>query len=186
MKKEKLKKIYRYNQESNHFEIEISLDSYRELFNDWDGSPLRKKDLHPEFVDYLEGVAEDIPTKYSVDIIFVMFHIKKDDSLETASKQVFKNYFNYLININKRLITKAIRKALLYFLLGFTLLATAVYFKGQSVLSSEIFFEGVFIGGWVFLWEAVSLSFFRTFELIIKNKRHSRFTQSEIYYIYKP
>lgn len=177
--------MYNFNKQTGRFELELSIDYYKELFNDWDAAPMRKKDLDPELVSYLETVAEDIPMKYRIDIVFVMQDTFKDEALEDISKQVFENYFHYLIHFNKRHMNKLIRKAFMYMILGFAFITIAVNFRNVPILSYEIFSEGLFIGGWVFMWEAVSLLFFRVAEYWTLNKRYKRFASSDITYIYR-
>ena len=46
--------IYNINPKTSAYMIEVSLDDYAELFNGWDASPLRRRDLEPEFLDFLE------------------------------------------------------------------------------------------------------------------------------------
>lgn len=185
MKKSNLKKIYKYNEKMQRFEIEISLDYYKEMFNEWDAAPLRKKDLDPELVEYLENAANDIPLKQNVAINFIMPKNVKNIEMEDITRRVFKNYFQFLIHLNDRKIGKLFRRSIFFMLTGFILIALAYFLTKYDTIPFEVFSEGVFIGGWVFIWEAISLQFFHIFDLKNINKRYKRYTQSTINYIYR-
>lgn len=186
MKPDGLKELYRYNEEHRRFIVEISLDYYRELFNDWDAAPMPKKDLDPELVDYLEQVALDIPLKQNIEIRFILPRGTKNPNLEHISRNVFSHYYLFLIRLNQRQIRRYWKKALVYILTGFLFLSVAYLMQRFRTLSFDIFAEGLFIGGWVFLWEAVSLLFFHISELRTENKRHARYASAPITYQYHP
>ena len=185
MKKSNLKKIYKYNETRKQFELEISLDYYKEMFNEWDAAPLRKKDLDPELVDYLENAAIDIPLKHDVLIHFIMPKNVKNSEMEEITRKVFRNYFMFLVHLNQRKIMKLFRKAILFGVLGFLMITLAYLFVEYDTIPFEIFTEGVFIGGWVFIWETISLLFFHIYDLRSANKRYLRFNNSKIEYTYK-
>lgn len=184
MKKSYLKKIYKYNETTRKFEIEISLDYYMEMFNEWDAAPLRKKDLDPELVDYLVNAGLDIPLKHDIDISFIMPKNKRNSEMEDITVKVFKNYFLFLIHLNRRQITRHYKRALTYMSLGFILLTTAFLAEASNRVTFDVLKEGLFIGGWVFLWETISLAFFKVNDLKMSNKRFKRFSDSQIKYKY--
>ena len=53
-------------------------DYYQEIFNDWDASPVRKKDLDPELVHYLESSSGEISRKNKLTIHFSLPINQKD------------------------------------------------------------------------------------------------------------
>jgi len=185
MKKNYLKKIYKYDDINKRFVIEISLDYYLEIFNDWDAAPIKKKELDPDFLDYLETAGEDIPLRDMCALVFVMPKEVENQESEEITTQVFRNYFNFLIHHNKRDISKQFRRALTYMITGFIFVAIAYIMQQYTTFFLEILSEGMFIGGWVFMWEAISLLFFKTTSLNRKIKRYRRFVDSSITYEYK-
>ncbi len=184
MNKNYLKKIYKYDDTKKCYLIEISLDYYLELFNDWDAAHIKRKELHPELVEYLETVAEDIPLKEKLEIVFVMPDTVKNTDTEQISKQVFNNYFNFMIHLNQRNLRKMLKQAIYYIITGFTFVTLGYLLQKYQALSIEIFSEGLFIGGWVFMWEAISLLFFKSGSIRRINKAYLRFIESEITYQY--
>ncbi len=152
MKLDTLKKIYKYDENEKQFIVEISLDYYQELFNAWDAAPIRKKDLDPELVAYLEDVGEDIPLKEKIVIVFIMPSSALNKKTEHISKQVFTNYFSYLIHLDKREMKKLVKQSLFYLLTGFLFIVIAYLIPVQNTLLTEVLSEGMFIVGWVFIW----------------------------------
>ena len=43
----RLRKIYRQNPDTGAFLIEVALDRYEEIFNEWDPVPYKRRDLNP-------------------------------------------------------------------------------------------------------------------------------------------
>lgn len=187
MKKSVLKKIYRYDDEKNAFLIDISLNNYQELFNDWDASPIRKKDLDPDFLDYLETSALEITKKENMIINFSLPKIIKKKESEEKVMQSIKNNFITTIHFIRKDLTQSFRKILLFILVGFTLVIFAymIKFNTSINLAFDVITEGLFIGGWVLLWEAFSLFFFSSYELRKKKKMYQRFLLTEIMFTYK-
>ena len=65
-----LQSYYPFNKIMNSFVVEIALNSYADIFNDFDPSPYRKKDLNPELMNYLNDCSSDIPLDYPLILQF--------------------------------------------------------------------------------------------------------------------
>ncbi len=185
MNKNYLKKLYKYDDVKNRYMIEVSLDDYLELFNAWDAAPIKKKELDPELLVYLEDVAEDIPMRDDIEVVFVMPEAEKNLEMEEISKQVFRNYFNYLINLNRRTMSRSWKLSIYYFITSFIFVGLAYLLQFKTTLFIEILSEGLFIGGWVFMWEAISILVFKTSSVRRQSKRYLRYAESDISYEYR-
>ncbi|MDD3477692.1 MAG: hypothetical protein PHP32_02360 [Candidatus Izemoplasmatales bacterium] len=186
MKKDELKKVYKYDEEKKCFIVEISLDYYLEMFNDWDAAPLKRKDLEPELVEYLENVAEDIPLHQNISIVFMMPKSVENTQTESVSRQVFINYYGYLIHLNQRQIRRNWKRSFGYLTTGIIFLIAATLLPTGTTLPLEVLSQGMYIGGWVFAWEAISAAVFQMSELRAKNKRYLRYQRAQIDYVYRP
>lgn len=185
MKKSYLKSIYKFDETRDTYLLEISIENYNELFNAWDASPIRKKDIDPELAEYLEQVGVDIPLKENIEIIFLIPKKARNEAFETKSKKAFLNYFNANIHFINRTLKSNLRKVFAYLLISFMFITVAYVLNSSSVtLSFDIIKEGLFIGGWVFMWEAFSLFFFSTSEIIAKKRRLQRFANTKILFHY--
>jgi hypothetical protein len=183
-KKNEALNLYRVDQETQAYMIEVSLDDYSELFNGWDASPLRRKDLEPELMDYLEEAGSEIPMSESVELCFYMPKEKRDLEKEDRSVTTIQNNFKVVMQVIQKKIKRNYRRLLVYVTLSLIFLTAAYLLRNVTHLSllSNIMIEGFFIGGWFLLWEAFSLFFFDTHEYKIRQKLFQRFLDSKIYF----
>jgi len=185
-KKSYLNQIYKYDDTDKTYVVEVSLETYHELFNGWDASPTKKKDLDSELLDFIETAAYDIPMKQHVKLSFAIPLTEKDEKLESSSKTAIHNNFKMIIHfINKQLILNN-RKILTYITLSFTFITLAYIMVSfyEDSLTFNILREGFFIGGWFLLWESFSLFFFDSYEVRQRRKRFQRYLDSEINFRY--
>ena len=184
MNKKKLEtlSLYRTNPENNAYLIEVSLDDYSELFNGWDASPVRRKDLEPELLDYLEEAGTEIPIKQSIEMVFYLPKDKRDAEKDERSILTIQNNFKVVNQMIQKKIERNYRRLLVYVTLSLIFLVAAYLLRNVTTLSllTNIMIEGFFIGGWFLLWEAFSLFFFDTHEFKIRQKIFKRFIDSKI------
>jgi hypothetical protein len=97
----KLSQIYSYDKNDNCYLVQVSLDSYDEIFNSWDATPIKRRDLEIDLLDFLEQVAYDIPMSENVRLVFQLPKELKDDKKEAiATEGIFHNFrmINHFIN----------------------------------------------------------------------------------------
>lgn len=186
-KKNTVFNFYNINDETNAYMIEISLDNYAELFNGWDASPLRRRDLEPELLEYIEQCGYEIPLENNLEMYLYLPSELKDDEKEQRSKTGIINNFNVvLFSIGKQL-KKIYRQIFLNILMSFMFLIAAYILRNFIQISDmflTIFIEGLYIGGWVLLWEAFSLFFFHSHDIRQRRKVFLRFSEMKIYFKY--
>lgn len=184
MKKKKLEyqSLYNRNSTTGNYMIEISLDDYSELFNGWDASPLRRKEMEPELLDYLEQAGLEIPIKEALEICFYMAKANRDEEKEQRSVAAIKNNFKVVLSFIHKNLSRGYRKMFTYIILSFIFITLAYVLKTfeDLPLLSSIMREGLFIGGWVFLWEAFSLFSFTTHEERKRRKIFMRYLNSDV------
>lgn len=185
-KKSYLNQIYKYDDTDKTYVVEVSLETYHELFNGWDASPTRKKDLDSELLDFIETAAYDIPMKQNVKLSFAIPLSEKDEKLETSSKTAIYNNFKMIIHFINKELSLNNRKILTYITLSFTFITLAYIMVSfyEDSLTFNILREGFFIGGWFLLWESFSLFFFDSYEVRQRRKRFLRYLDSEINFRY--
>ncbi|MFP4417587.1 MAG: hypothetical protein ACLFSB_09980 [Chitinispirillaceae bacterium] len=174
--------IYRYDKDSGSYIIEIALEKYEDLFCQWDPAPFKLRDIDPDLELYLEGCSDDIPFKYPVTLHFKIPNDLKKDTIEEQARNGLKNGFRFKRYFIRQAIGAANRRTLLFFLIGFGFLYVATSFPAKLIQSAfpQLLVEGLFIGGWVFVWEAISLIIFTTRGLNHKNRIYKRLQASEI------
>lgn len=183
--KKKLKKqlsLYRVNPINNRLIIEIAISDYMEFFHEWDNAVFRKRDIHPELVEFLDLCSSEIPLKKQFDIEFCL-----DISVEDLEKEklIVASYRNYY-NSKNRLIVRAIQRLLRYSLilllisLGFMVLNVILNSHPSTQVFPMILMEGVRIGSWVFMWEAFHTAFMQSLDPFKRRREFNRFLKANI------
>lgn len=187
MKRSYLRKIYRYDETKNAYNIDVLLDDYKEVFHDWDASPTRKKDLNPELVEFLENSSEDIPKNEKINIVFSLPIDKKDTVGEERIILGINNYFKSILYFTDRTMKRQLRKIASFISLGFSFILVAYFVQNSFNLNIgvDVLIEGIFIGGWVLLWEAFSLFFFSMNDVNKERRTYQRFLESNIQFVYR-
>ncbi|RAK07104.1 hypothetical protein C8C77_11840 [Halanaerobium saccharolyticum] len=182
-----LRYIYHTNQHNKAYLIELNLDCYDDLFNSWDGSALDRKELDPELSHFLERASYELPLKDRVELCFYLPESKKDEKMEADSRATIKNNFRMKLFFINQDLKQNSKKIATYILMGITFLITAYLIPESKDLSLliSLLMEGLFVGGWVFLWEAFSIFFFGSRELKDKKKRYFRYLDSNILFKYR-
>jgi hypothetical protein len=90
-----------------------------------------------------------------------------------------------LVQLRKKEINKLYKKALIFTILGFSFLTSSFYLREFTLFSLEIITEGLIIGGWVFLWEALSKVAFESADYKEMVKQYKRYVKANITYEYR-
>jgi len=184
-KKRYFHKLYKYNELSNTYSIEVSLDNYDDVYDDWDASPFKKRDIEDEFNDFVVNSSQDIPFNYNISILLYLPESKRDKQKEVTLISAYKNYYAYALdrlNKSKRILYE---KTLSYLILSIFMLGIGYFFfKGARTIFSNILHEGIFIGGWVFLWEFFTSIIITSRELREEYKTIQRLYRAEIVFVY--
>jgi hypothetical protein len=176
--------LYSFDPETRVYAIEVSLDDYSELFNGWDASPLKRKELEPELMDYLEGAALEIPPREKTEICFHLPASLRDPEKEAKSAAAILQNMRVQLLLTQRKLGEIYRKAAAYAGISLLLLTVAYAVPGRVSLQvfTKIITEGVFIGGWWFLYEAFSMVFFVGHDARRRRSIILRYLDSPIYF----
>ena len=83
MKSEPISTLYERNPVTGNFIIEIALDKYGDVFNEWDHATYRKRDMDPELAFFLEESSAEIPIRYGLDLVFYLPKQEMDKEKES-------------------------------------------------------------------------------------------------------
>jgi len=184
-KKRYFQKLYKFNEASNTYSIEVSLDNYDDVYDDWDASPFKKRDIEVEFNDFVVNSSQDIPLNYDISIVLYLPEAKKDEQKEITLISAYRNYYAYALDRLNKKITILYKKTISYLLLSIFMLGIGYFFfRGTRTIVSNILHEGIFIGGWVFLWEFFTSIFITRRELQEEYKIFKRLYRADILFIY--
>ncbi len=182
---EHLKNLYKQNKDGE-FIIEVFLDRYIDAFNEWDSAYLEVRDLNPGLIHFLERCSQDIPIRYGIELLFTVSEPKDFETEELIFKGVRANCSYKILRerTNLRLLYRRIKK---YFAVSLALLVLVFSLDPilQESLMTRTLKEGMMIGGWVFLWQALSLFSFSRGEIVRKIRHYKRFLESRISFRYE-
>ncbi|TFG63760.1 MAG: hypothetical protein E4H36_04785 [Spirochaetales bacterium] len=184
------KKIYRYNRKKDTYYVDIALDYYKDIYDEWDFSPVRNRDLDKELIEYLEECSHEIPLKAKIEIYFHLPEKLQDEEKERESIQGFRHFFKYsytkLVFQRRRFLWSTV----MYAAFGLCLLVGGFLIQDRlpettSLRILSLIPEGLYIGAWVLIWEVFSIIFFE-----YRNHRRSllerkRLASARIVYIYE-
>jgi len=185
-KSDYLQKIYEKNTTTGNYVIQVAIDKYTDIFNEWDRAPFRKRDMDPDLAIFLENCFEDIPAKYGVDICFYLPKEGKDISREELLIAGIKTYYSFYLHQEIKTLKENYSRLFKYLLSSFSLLAVSVFLStsvGDNIILGTVQ-QGFNIGGWVFLWEVISIIVFRGREVSSEISKYQRFLNSLIYFKY--
>lgn len=183
MKQDKLfNEVYKRNQSNNHYMIEIALNQYSDVFSEWDPAPYKRRELDSDLELYLQGCSDEIPLRYPVELWLIVPADVRDEAVEEEVRIAFKNSLAFKMYFLKRELKRTNLQALRCILLGFLFLWLGAGFSdqyGDEGLRS-LLAEALIIGGWVFLWEAVSLFFFTDHEIYHRYRVYRRWQKAPV------
>jgi len=174
--------IYKLDSATDRYMIEIALDQYTDIFSEWDPAPFKRRSLDPDLELYLEASSEEIPLHYPIELYFTIPQGSQDDGMEEAAKNGLRNSCLFKLYLLRRKIEKTNTLMVRYIILGFMLLwigtLLASQYADETILS--LFADALLIGGWVFIWEAVSLFSFTNRELYHDYRTYKRLKNAPV------
>lgn len=178
--------MYDRDKVTGAFIVEIALHRYKDVFNEWDPAPFKRRDVNPDLYLFLSECSSGIPFKYPLAIRLHIPKDAKDEAKENLIVSGMKNYFAFDANLIEKEIKESNGKILRYVTTAIAFLFLAFWLKGMfgENIFSTVLLEGLFIGGWVFLWEAFSVFSFDRKKIVRSMKKTQRFIDSEIRFRY--
>ena len=182
-KKKLLDTLYKYNGRSNAYEVSLSLRNYEEIYNSYDYSQYKKRDMDDDFLDYIYHSSLDIPLKHKVKLAF---HLKKevyDEEKNKSLKNAIKNNYTWRKRIIVNQLKDKYKECILLFLVGFIFLTLAflvIPLFSNSNMFLDVVGESVSIIGWVFLWDLVEILSFQVTKLHKKRRVLERLIDSRV------
>lgn len=185
MKNEISHSLYECNPETGNYIIEVSLDKYGDVFNEWDHATYGRRDMEPELAFFLEECSGEIPAHHGIDLVFYLPRQAKDAGKESIISKVVKGYYEFYASVERKALSRIYRQRVHHVLLAACLLAVTYLFNfwQRSVLLSVIE-EGLVIGSWFFLWESISFFIFGRSKYTSKIRTYERLARANIYFRY--
>ena len=178
--------VYKQNKKTGAALVEIRLDDYDEMFRGWDASPAAHREMHPELLRFMEESGFEIDYKRPIEFCFFVEKDNLDKEKESLSKEAIRNNFKMAVFRADKTLNKNRRRMMAYVFFSILfLIASFIMTEAASPhILSQIFIQGLFVGGWVLLWEAFSIFFFTSHEIRQRRKRYVKFLDSDVYFKY--
>ncbi len=152
--------VNRYNKDlAGNVLVDVSASRAEDLYNVFDrSSPYSRRDLDEDLVNYIIECARELGDEPFA--IRVSLAAPPDDTMLGRIKGGIRNYFVYRAAVEEREHAQLIRRSLLFFALGVTILLASVWLRqwlGEepSALAS-VLSEGLTVAAWVSLWESLA------------------------------
>jgi|WetSurMetagenome_2_1015567.scaffolds.fasta_scaffold105814_2 hypothetical protein len=183
---EDLQETYPFEVGTRTYTIPVSIEHYQDFTTDMDPSPAPTRDLAIELVDYLNQCSDEIPCRYPISL---HFHIRADtrDMLsEKICMDSLRNFFQHEVYVGKSEIRRKRVEALKYLLVSFLCLSIYVVSDkfGSASFFPDLFREALLIGGWVFMWETVTINFIEMDKYYQNIKKLKRLIEAKVIYTY--
>jgi len=183
----KYEKLYRKSSKTGNVVIDVVLEDYMNFYDEWDNASFKKRDMHSELAKFLDRCSEDIPMKENIEINFCVKHENKDESKEKMIIGSYKNYYAFYNRNKEKKIKGHLIKALLLLMISICIILSYEILTNilkESVWNS-LLLEGLMIGGWVFMWEALNVITFQRHEHVMRNREIKRLLRAPIIFEYK-
>ena len=169
-------------EDTDRYTIEIAVDNYDDIFNEWDRAPFERRGLDPELQCFLEECSRDISLSHPLAIVFFMPTVEHDADTEARCVAGVRNQFAFKIHVLNKELHGAMIGVLRNLLIGVTLLFLSIFYAGllAKTLSLQVLGAGLSIGGWVFIWEALATIGFKNRTLHHTIKEWERFLDAPI------
>ncbi len=181
-----LREIYPYDSPTHTFTIPVRVANYDGYFNPLDPSPAPARDLAPDLVDYLNQCSTEIPHQYALEIQLGFPGILRETQREQDCLRSLRTFYQHNIFVVQAQIWHIRRQALKYLLVSFACLAVTILGEGWSSagFAWNLLHEALLIGGWVFMWEAVTLNFIEMDEHTQEILKFKRLIAAKIFFTY--
>lgn len=181
------KSVYTWNRKTKSYVLDISLDDYTDIFDEWDYSPYRKRDVDAEFFQFLVESSHEIPLKASLVILLHLPEKVFDAEKENSSRKGIINYLNYQLKKALADRRRQWRNTFWYSLFGVLFLILGYFIQKfvEIAFLQNLLPEGLLIGGWVLFWESFSIIFFKIRDVSETIRHYRRLIDSDYQYSYE-
>ena len=185
MKEIVLKKLYRYDEGLRQYYIDVQLDHYRDAYSDWDYAPFAYRDMNDGLTAYLLACASELLSKKVVMNFHILDHDQNKAREEGSIRSIYHN-FDYKLRGLRHHRMREVRETVIFFVIGFMFLSagTAIESYIANDFLEQVISEGLFIGGWVMVWEMFTKWLFDIRKISYEIKRFKWLMSLDIIYSY--
>jgi len=183
-----LNEVNDINKSTLHYIVNLKVQKYKDIFDNLDNSPLKARNINKNIQLYLKDSFANIPIKNSIGISFHITGEEKDKLKEESIILALQRCCLMRLKSKRSDLKSSNIDTVIYVLTSVLLLSIGfdleTIFINRSVLFNTIL-EGVNIGGWIFLWEAISMLFFKSKDINNEIQEIHRILKSDISFTYE-
>lgn len=176
------------NDRTLHYIVNLRVHKYNDIFDNLDNSPLKARNINKNIQLYLKDSFANISNKNSINIIFHITGEEKDELKEEAIILAIQRCCLKRLKSKRADLRSSNIDTVIYLLTSVLLLSIGfdleTIFIDRTVLFNTLL-EGVNIGGWIFLWEAISKLFFRSKDINNEIQEIHRILKSNVSFTYE-
>lgn len=155
--------VRKHDLNMNDSEVLLELDSYDDLFSDFDPRHYSSRALSVDFLDEANRACQD-KNQSGLKVKFILPRKKRNIAIEKDIMKRFEEHFSKHLSNLQRDKRRIIRQGVIFTVLGFIFMfmATIVYkYGGDSILSA---FLVVLLepGSWFLFWEGLDIWMFES------------------------
>lgn len=144
-------------------EISLMLDTYDDIFSDFDPRPYAERALSIDFLEEAERASKD-KASGMLEINFLIPKDKRNEGKEMTIKKRLKEHFKKHLQIFKKEKNKTIRNGIMFIGFGILFMILAVIILQQEAASITVNFLIVLLepAGWFLFWEGLNMVIFES------------------------
>jgi len=137
--------------------ISLVLDSYEDIFSDFDPRSYSEKALSHDFLQECKRAAMD--KKEGIELRLMVPKVKRNPADEAKIKKRLKSHFQKHFNEKKREISMSRKAGLGWFFLGVVIMIFATLLYGHEGFLFNLFIIMAEPASWFFFWEGLDKAF---------------------------
>jgi hypothetical protein len=166
-------------------EISVALDSYDDIFSDFDPRDYSKRGLSEDFINEVKRASRAKPTG-GLELKILIPENLRNKSHEHVIKDRLKHYFSHHYSLFEKETRSTITRGFYFVILGLILMMIATVIKftyGQSNLTMDFFIILLEPGGWFLFWEGLNILLLESRKMKPELEFHKKLASSEIEFV---
>lgn len=161
--------------------ISLILDSYHDLFSDFDPRPYSIKALSDDFI--LECRKAAVVKKNKIELRFLIPKNRRNYQDEIKIKKRLKEYFHKHFKEEEAQISKIKREGIVWFILGALVMSTGPFLLNLHGFFYKLLMIMIEPAGWFFFWEGLGKFFIDSKKILPEYEFYKKMARSDIYFL---
>lgn len=165
-------------------ELSIWLDSYNDIYSDFDSRAYNERVLSDDFIYEVRKMAKEKPNG-KIELKLLMPADSRNSETETVIVKSLHAHFRHFAHLNLAERRKILGRGLIMLTAGLILLASATYFSAISGQSVSLNIIRVILepGGWFLAWSGLENVFYKARKMNPDFEFNNRMGHSEIRFL---